>query len=72
MRLPRWLAHKGLVDQLLAIDSLYADTNKTGALMVEIHYRGGRPQAAKAREMSLPPVFVEINFTTCATSSAAA
>lgn len=63
----RWLTPAFSAD-LDRIDRQFNAERRYGPLVVEIHYRGGKPQIARVRDFLVAPVVAETSFATASTS----
>lgn len=68
MKLPRWLT-ADFSAALTRIDDKFQAERRNGPLLIEVHYRGGRPQIGRVRDILLAPVLLELTVAMCATTS---
>jgi len=68
VNLPRWLQHRIFLSELNRLDQKYLDEQRTGPLVLEIHYHSGRPLVAKVRDVLMAPILVEVGLLISSTS----
>lgn len=60
--MPRWLT-KVLQKRLDEIDAEFEAVRRNGPLVIEVHYRGGKPQLARLRDVLAAPVLLEVSLS---------
>lgn len=57
----RWLT-AGFLARLAEIDAQFWAERHDGPLLLEVHYKGGRPLRARIRDYVMPPVMLEVTI----------